>query len=181
MVEGLLRPRVADLIFRLYDRPLHPEFFDPLTLREVRRNDYTLTLRLTGTGHVLEWHRGDCHLVEMTATRGQDLPSGGRIQHRFQGECRGKLCLNNRVRYEMGLQSEVLPPDLFLHVHDELAAEGARRGMVYFFAPRHRLGLMPLGLVMVDALPSGLSVSTFHTFPDEYTVLKTQSLIEPLE
>jgi hypothetical protein len=179
MDRFLIRPRVADLILRLYDRPLHPELFDALAVRHVRRNDYSLTIRLTPTGHVLEWHRGEVHLVEVTATAEQDLPTGGRLTRRFVGERRGRLRVGNGVRYEMELQTELLPPEVYLHVHDELAAEGAKRGMLFHFRPRHRLGLTPLGLVTVDALPTGLAVATFHTFPDEYAVVKTQSLIEP--
>jgi hypothetical protein len=179
MDRFLDRPRVADLIFRLYDRPVHPELFDARAVRHVRRDDYALTVRLTPTGHVLEWHRADAHLVEVTATAEQDLPAGGRLSHRFVGERRGRVRVGVGVRYEMGLQAEVLPPEVFLHVHDELAAEGARRGLLFHLPPRHRLGLTPLGLVTVDPLPSGLAVATFHTFPDEFAVVKTQSLIEP--
>jgi len=32
--------------------------------------------------------------------------------------------------------------------------------------------------VTVDAVRDGVAVSAFHTFPDECTVIKTQSLIE---
>jgi hypothetical protein len=68
---------------------------------------------------------------------------------------------------------------VFLHVHEELAADGARRGLLFHFRPQHRLGLTPLGFVTVDAIPTGLSIAAFHTFPDEFAVVKTQSLIEP--
>ena len=50
--------------------------------------------------------------------------------------------------------------------------------MLFYFAPHRRMALAPLGLVTVDPLPTGLSVATFHTFPAEFTVVKTQSLIE---
>ena len=42
----------------------------------------------------------------------------------------------------------------------------------------NRLGLSPLGVVIVQAVPSGLSATAFHTFPDELALIKTQSLIE---
>ena len=32
--------------------------------------------------------------------------------------------------------------------------------------------------MIVEALPACLSVSAFHTFPDEFALIKTQSLIE---
>ena len=82
------------------------------------------------------------------------------------------------LRVEVGLQLEVLPPDVFLHVHEELAADGARSGLIFHFRPQHRLGLTPLGYVTVTPVRTGLSIAAFHTFPDEFAVVKTQSLIE---
>ena len=45
-------------------------------------------------------------------------------------------------------------------------------------AMANRLALSPLGLVTVEARAGCLFIGTFHTFPDEHTVVKTQSLIE---
>jgi hypothetical protein len=178
MDTGFTRPKVADLIFRLYDRPVHPELFESVAERRVTVGGVSLTVRLTTTGHVLEWHRNDCHLVELTAASDQLLPLGGRMSHRFTGTSRGRFRPSNALRYEMSSHAETLPPDLFLHIHDELAADGRRRGVIAHFRPRHRFGLEPLGFVTVDSLPSGLAVASFHTFPDEFAVVKTQSLIE---
>jgi hypothetical protein len=36
----------------------------------------------------------------------------------------------------------------------------------------------PLGFLTAEARPGCLLLSSFHTFPGEYTVVKTQSLIE---
>jgi hypothetical protein len=66
----------------------------------------------------------------------------------------------------------------FLHVHAELAADGERKGMVFHCKASNRLGPSPLGVVIVQAISGGLSTSAFHTFPDELTLIKTQSLIE---
>ena len=41
-----------------------------------------------------------------------------------------------------------------------------------------RLALAPLGFIAADARPGCLCLSSFHTFPGEHTVVKTQSLIE---
>jgi hypothetical protein len=177
MSRPIVRPRVADLVFRVFDRPLHPELFDALAVRRVRRCGATLTVRVTPTGHVLEWCRGDAVVTEVTATAEQPLPEG-RFRHKFEGEQRGKWDVAPGLRYEFATQAEALPPEVYVHVHEDLAADGARRGMLFHFRPHHRLGLTPLGFVTVEALPSGLSVAAFHTFPDEFTVVKTQSLIE---
>jgi len=175
----LVRPRVAELVFRLYNRPLHPELFDVLACRTVERDGYTLSVRLTRTGHLLGWTDGRVHLVELTATADMELPEAGRrLGHRFDGGRSGRSEFAGGVRYQISSQVEVLPPEQFLHVHEELAADGARKGLVFHCKTGNRLGLSPLGVVIVQAVPSGLSASAFHTFPDELAVIKTQSLIE---
>src|SRR5207248_11428371 len=82
-----LRPRVADLVFHLYDRPLHPELFDTLARRAVRRDDYALTVRITRTGHALTWEAPGAHLTEVTAAADLPLPCHrARLQQRVRGE-----------------------------------------------------------------------------------------------
>ena len=50
-----LRPRVGELVFHLYGRPLHPELFDILQVHRVPHRDFTLMVRITRTGHVISW------------------------------------------------------------------------------------------------------------------------------
>jgi hypothetical protein len=174
----LVRPRVAELVFRLYSRPLHPELFDVLACRTVERDGYTLTVRLTRTGHLLAWTSGRIHLSEATATADMELPENGCcLGHAFTGGQRGKSRVES-VRYQVSSQVEVLQPEQFLHVHEELALDGARKGMVFHCKSGNRLGLAPLGVVIVQTVPSGLSTAAYHTFPDELAIIKTQSLIE---
>lgn len=175
----LVRPRIADVVFRLYDRPLHPELFDVLACRTVQRDGYTLAVRLTRTGHLLGWNDGRVHLTELTATADMELPeSGQRLGHKLEGGQRGRFDFAGGIRYQVGSQVEVLPYEQFVHMHEELADEGARKGLVFHCKTSNRLGLSPLGVVIVQTLPSGLSANAFHTFPDELAVIKTQSLIE---
>jgi hypothetical protein len=176
----LVRPRVADVVFRLYDRPLHPELFDAVAAKTVVRDGRRLTVRLTRTGHTLGWTDGAVHLEEMTATADQELPGAGvRLSYRFDAPRRAR-CEFPGLRYQMELQVEVLDPEPFVHLHAELVADGTRKGLVYHCRAGNRVGLAPLGVVIVEALPRCLSVTAFHTFPDEFAVLKTQSLIEQL-
>src|SRR5205807_9449214 len=65
---------VADLVFQLYARPIHPEFFDILAVRKIQREDYELTVRITRTGHVITWENRDVHLTEV-ATAAEDRKS----------------------------------------------------------------------------------------------------------
>ena len=174
-----VRPRVAELVFRLYDRPLHPELFDAVAVRRVEANGVRVTARLTPTGHVLEWTDGKATLTELTATDDPDLPEKGRrLAHRLGGGRGGRCELAGGVRYQVSSQVEILPSEQFVRVHEELRADGARKGLVSAGRCGDRLGLAPLGVVIAEALRGGLAVSAFHTFPDELAVVKTQSLIE---
>jgi hypothetical protein len=179
MSLNLLRPRVSDLVFQLYGRPLHPELFDILAMRKVSRADFELTVRITRTGHVITWENRDAYLTEVAAAADQPLPNSRRLlQYRLRGERADSLRCAHDIHYQTTFQVEVLPADIFLHVHDEILADGAKRGLLHNFQPHHRLALAPLGFVAVESRAGCLFLSTFHTFPDEYTVVKTQSLIE---
>jgi hypothetical protein len=179
MGPPFVRPSVAELVFRVYDRPLHPELFDPLAARLVRRDGYRLSVAITRAGHTLAWTCGPACVVEATATADQELPEAGRrLGHKFGGERTGRCEVAPGVVYQVSSQLEVLSPEQFVHVHEELLADGLRKGLVSHFRPHNRLGLSPLGVVIVEALPRCLSVSAFHTFPAEFAVVKTQSLIE---
>jgi len=174
-----LRPQVDRLVFRLYGRPLHPELVETLALRRVRRDGVTLDLRITPTGHVITWDSPGVHLTEVTATEDQLLPSGGQLlTHRLHGEHTEMFVPAGGVSYQMSSQVEILSPDIYPHVHQEILADATKRGVLYHFQPHNRLGLSPLGFLVHDHWRGCLSVSTFHTFPSECTVVKTQTLIE---
>ena len=78
----------------------------------------------------------------------------------------------------MSFQVEMLPPEIFLHVHDEILADGGKRGLLHNFQPQPPPGPRPAGLRRRRGAARLPVLSTFHTFPDEHTVVKTQSLIE---
>jgi hypothetical protein len=173
-----LRPRVSDLVFQLYGRPLHPELFDILAARRLVGDGYELRVWITRTGHVISWENAGVYLTEVTAAGDQLLPETRRLRHsRLRGERSDKLACGG-ISYQVSYQVEVLPPEIFLHVHDEILLDGSKRGLLHNFQPHQRLSLAPLGFVAVEARPGCLFLSTFHTFPDEHTVVKTQSLIE---
>jgi len=158
---------------------LHPELFDTLAVRTVKREDYALTVRITRTGHAITWQTKTAHLTEVTARADWPLP-----ERRARPEaprprrtlrhlpCGPALC------YQTSFQVEILPQEIFFHVHGRNLRDGAKRGLLHNFQPNHRLALAPLGFVTVEAWSGNLLLSSFHTFPDENTVVKTQSLIE---
>lgn len=174
----LLRPRVADLVFQAYARPLHPELFDVVAVRAVRHADYAVEVRLTRTGHVVVFAKGDVCLTEV-ADIDQSLASKRRLM-RFpvRGEHAFTTLCAADVTYRTSFQLERMSDETFRHFTAEIANDGARRGLFHNFCPHPRLSLAPLGFVNLEAKPGCLFVTAFHTFPEENAVLKSQTLIE---
>lgn len=179
MTVSHYRPPVGDLIFQLYGRPVHPELFDILATRTVVRDDYRLNVWITSAGHVITFENANVFLTEVAASSEQDLPEKRRLLHRrLRNERTNSLPCAHGVQYQVCFQVEVLPPHLFAVVHGEILQDGAKRGMIHYFPSTSRFELAPLGYITAEASPSCLFLSSFHTFPSEYTVVKTQSLIE---
>ena len=63
-----VRPKVAELVFQLYGRALHPELFEVQTTRCVKRGDYQATIDITSAGHRVTWCYKGLTLTEV-ATR----------------------------------------------------------------------------------------------------------------
>lgn len=179
MNASVERPSAKEIIFCLYARPLHPELFDVLACRRVCRDGWTLSASITAAGHVLTWGNGKVYLAETLVDAGHLLPKAGKlIRHRLEGERRGSIQPIAGVSYQMSSQIEVLPREIFLQVHEELLADGLKRGLLHQHCPHNRLALSPLGFITVESWKSTLSINTFHTFPDDFAMVKTQSLIE---
>ncbi len=179
MPSPLVRPSVADLVFQVYGRPLHPELFEILAERQVRQADFVLTVRITRTGHVISWENDDVYLTEVTAAADQELPSQRRLlDYKLRHEQNTSLPCAHGIHYQASFQVETLPPELFIQVHEEILADGSKRGLLHHFSSSNRLTLAPLGFLQAEFRPGCLFLSSFHTFPSEHTVIKTQSLIE---
>lgn len=167
------------MALHLFRRGLHPELYETCAQRVVQRDDYTLTARVTTTGHVLTWQTGNLCLTEVTAPRGHCLPKRGHVwRHRFDGERNDAFRASAGISYQMSAQTERLNRATFFVVHHELLADARKRGVSHLFTTHDEQGLAPIGLITADARPGCLVINTFHTFPAELVLLKTQTLIE---
>ena len=55
IIVPAVRPKVAELAFRVYGRALHPELFEVLQTRHVERNGFQAKVDITSAGHVVTW------------------------------------------------------------------------------------------------------------------------------
>ena len=173
------RPDVENLAFTLFDIPLHPELEVAAKTREFRRDGVILRLALAAGGHFLSWRRGPTALTETLGPQDLALPSTRQIfSHRVGGERVERCAPAAEIRYESCFQLERLPPEVFCRLHDELLRDGARDGMLHVFASTDRLDLPPLSFADLHARPGSMVVHAFHTFPDVFAMVKTQTLID---
>ncbi len=178
MIEFSVRPNVADMLFQVFGRAVHPEHFEILASRTVDHQGYGVRVWITRTGHVICWRKGDLVLTETVHADGT-LQLQQRLAHaRIRNEHRLRVPLRPTLIYQSCFQVETLSPEVFQDVHEEIAADGCRRGMIHHLAPHQRIALSPIGFLNMEAKPGCLFFSSFHTFPEENTVLKTQSLLE---
>jgi hypothetical protein len=172
-----VRPKVAELVFELYGRPLHPELFEVCASRSVQRGTYEAKIEITGTGHVITWRREGLTLTEVVTSAHHPLPEKRRLMcYRLKGErsdrmeCRGGVC------YEMSFQLEPVDPEIFWTFQEELARNGQQQGMLQRFDSSGRMALGALSYISIETRNRSLRVQAFHTFPDDYAIVKCQSL-----
>jgi len=174
-----VRPKVAELVFQLYGRVLHPELFVICATRSVDRGGYAATIAITEAGHLISWRKDGLTLTEVATSVAQPLPQKRRLlSHRIAGErsdrmeCRGGAC------YQTCFQLESVQPEVFWSFQQELIEAGARRGLLHRFESGGRVALGALSWIDVETRPRSLIVQAFHTFPDDLAIVKSQSVFE---
>jgi len=174
-----VRPKIAELVFRLYGRPLHPELFEVYSTRTVKRGGYQAKIDITGTGHVMTWRYAGLTLTEVVTSARPPLPERRRLMsYRLKGERHDRVECRGGVTYDVGFQIEPVEPEVFWTFQEELARDGQRQGMFHKFDSSGRMALGAISYINVQTRSRSLMVQAFHTFPDDYAVVKSQSLIE---
>lgn len=171
------RPKVAELLFRLYGRPLHPELFVVHTSRTVQRGEYEAKVDITSAGHVVTWRYGGMTLTEVAASAQHPLPERRRLlSYRLKGSRHDRVECRGGVSYSVDFQLEPVEPELFWVFQEELAFDGERQGMLHKFDSSGRIAMGALSYINVEARNRSLMVQAFHTFPDDYAIVKSQSV-----
>lgn len=171
-----VRPKVAELTYQLFGRTLHPELFEIHQSRTISRGGYEAQIHITSAGHVLTWQYGGLVLTEVAAASNHPLPKRRRLMsHRLQGERSDRVACRGGVSYEMNFSLEPAKPDRFAAYQKELSLQATRRGMLQKFEGSGRIGTGALSYISVDSRDKVFRIQAFHTFPDDYAVLKIQS------
>jgi hypothetical protein len=131
---------VEELMFSLFQRPLHPELFKIYANRKVNTEKYEAVIWVTGCTHVVSV------FVD--------------------------------VNYMTDFQVEKMSPNLYRQSHSDLERFARNRGVFVKF-PELQIGkLQPFCYVDFEARQTELHLHTFAAYPDQVTMIKTQSLFD---
>lgn len=172
-----VRPKVAELAFQVYGRSLHPELFDIFRTHTVERGGYKAKVDITSAGHVVTWRYQGLTLTEVACSAQHPLPKKRRLlSYRLRGERNDRIECRGGVVYEVSFQLEPVEPEVFWTFQQELARDGERQGLLHTFDSSGRMALGALSYINVETRNRSILVQAFHTFPDDYAIVKSQSL-----
>jgi hypothetical protein len=182
--EGIIdvltvRPKVAELVFQLYGRPLHPELFEVSATRTVERGDFQANVSITSAGHVVTWRYAGLTLTEVCTAAHHPLPEKRRLMsYRLKGEKSDRVRCRGGVTYAMKFELEPVAPEVFWTFQEELSRDAERRGMFHKFDSSGRMALGALSYINIETRSRSMLVQAFHTFPDDYAIVKSESVIQ---
>lgn len=174
-----VRPKVAELSFQLFGRSLHPELFEVYKSRTVERAGYQARVEITSAGHVITWKRHGMILTEVCCSAQHPLPQRRRLlSYRLKGDRNDRVECRGGVSYSMNFTLEPVTADVFWAFQEELGRAESENVLSHTFDASGRMALGAISLVSIDLRNRSLILQAFHTFPDDYAIVKTRSVIE---
>ena len=171
--------RVSELQFLVYSRPLHPELFDIYQRRHLVKSGYETQIWVTGISHLIGFFRREAAIVELIAGADAELPERGKLMSMpVRGEKDREFTHAEGIKYMVSCQVETMSVRLYARSHEELTGLAERRGVLVSFPQWAVESLEPFTYIDYEAKLNELHVFAYHAFPDERTLIKTQSIFE---
>lgn len=179
MGVGSERTKIADLMFQVYGRALHPEWLPQRAHRRITRSNWEADLRLADGAQAIVWSSGDVRLTEVLCPSDFVLPDTGCLfRSNVRYERSATLHPAPGIEYQTCFESERVEPEVFMHLYAELTLDADRGGMLVRECPTNRLVTPRISHMTFEATPRGLAVQSVHAFPDERAIVRVQSLFE---
>ncbi|MBA7645496.1 hypothetical protein ES703_53254 [subsurface metagenome] len=170
---------IEELTFSLFQRPLHPELFQIYAERKLKNEKYEARIWVTGCTHVATVSSRDVCLSEVVSAPEQLLPHQGLIERfQFRGPRSHKCTLSRGISYMTDFQVEKMSANLYRQCHIDLEQFAQNRGVFVKFPNLEVGGLQPFCYIDFDARRAELHIHTFAAYPDQVTIIKTQSLFD---
>lgn len=170
---------ISQLRLLLFSRSVHPELFNIYHNHRIVKDGYEAQIWITGISHLISFHRGKATITQLIADASAMLPKHGKLASlQLRGEKDHEIDAGP-IRHMISFQVETMSPRLYERVHAEMVEQGSQSGLFLSFSEWVQAGsLEPFTYIDYDAKPSHLHVFAYHAFPDELTLIKTQSIFE---
>ena len=170
---------IEGLTFSLFQRPLHPELFQIYARRQIRTEKYEAHIWITGCTHVISVFSGKMSLSEVVSVPEQPLPQRGLVERfQFRGPRSHKCTLSRGVSYMTDFQIEKMTPNLYRDSQANLERFARNRGIFVKFPEQEVNSLQPFCFIDFEARRAEMHVHTFAAYPEQVTIVKTQSLFD---
>ena len=170
---------ISELSFSLYQRPLHPELFNIYARRHLKTEKYENIIWATGCSHVVTVYAGEQCLSELITAPGQMLPKRGLVERfQFQGRRTHKCSVRKGLHYMTDFQIEKMSANLYNQSYTDLERFARNRGIFVKFPKTSNSDLQPFSYIDFEARRDELHIHAFHAYPEQVTIIKTQSLFD---
>ena len=176
---GNVTGQALDLHLFVYDRPLHPELFQHFGDYRVSQGRYHADIWLVGLSHVVTVSAGNRSVTELLTHDNEVLPSRGVLSRfRLKGERDQERRLTDGWCHLVSTQVEIMNEPLYKSVHTDMLRHASRRGWCHLYEDWAEGDLIPFSYVDYEARDAEFHTHIFHAFPQERTLIKTQSIFE---
>ncbi|MCK6456501.1 MAG: DUF2617 family protein [Phycisphaerae bacterium] len=176
---GLTKLQCSELNYFLYRRALHPELFRIFLDRHVDRGRYQADLWITGLSHLVSFQYEGGTITELTGGSSELLTDRNLVTHfRFRGERDFQQRFDDGSRYIFSSQIEDMSEHIFRTTYRDLVRYSKKKGMFVPYKQWTVHGLEPFSFIDFETRDSELHVHTYHAFPAEWKILRTQSIFE---
>jgi Protein of unknown function DUF2617 len=168
------RPRVAEMRFQLLERSVHPELFVIHKSHSIQRENYSARFCITADGHFITWQSGEFLLTEIAASASQLVPNSQKLAVPLRSQSLTNLdCAG--CNYSFEFEMERVPAEMFWMIQKQLGDAAKNHELIHVFNSSGRLPIGGLSYIHVESRNRALLVQAIHTYPDDYTLVKTQS------
>jgi hypothetical protein len=170
------RPKVDELSFHVFARWLHPELFEVVATRQVERGGYLGRIQITTSGHLITWQYQNVVLTEVLCPFEQPLPQRGRLNlFPVRGGRSESITLGPSICYQFSFYVEPVRSEVLQAFQEELLAAAEYQGLICQFDQPSRGCLPALSYAHVVTRNHSMLVQAFHTFPEEWAIVKVES------
>ena len=142
-------------------------------------HDWCADIWIHETGHAVIFSNRKIALTEMLINSELQIPENRVIWQRVPLlDDFATIQPGGSIEYQLNYELETADPSIFRYLSQELQLKPSFDDLVWQPNTRNRMFESPIVKVHVEAGPRYLSVQSYHTFPQELAILRTQSLFE---